>query len=310
MDTFHLQPLRVGDPNLRPLLYEISTNHASNHEDQQRFLQYFEDNMRRSQGIVLSHRDKALGLMLFRLKGNCCHLNYMYALERMNPEDMLTGMLEGLVSLVEADKGINTIRYSTPERIPKASSVALAAAGFSSADRMTMRLNSSDLPHEISTYPPGVRLVPWSQWLNAPAINMLHVSFRDSYEALWDRDLVDINGCQQYMSECFAGRMGNFDPDVSFMLQYNEQWIGLALATWAGDREGFIPAFGLAPEFAGRGIGSIMLGNLLWRFGMSSPSALGVELAVSSQNTAAVRLYQKFHFYPVSNFRVYYRHIH
>jgi len=188
--------------------------------------------------------------------------------------------------------------------------VALNTAGFANAERMTMRIDPRDIPTDIQPYPAGVKLVPWSQWLNSAAIQMMHESFRDSYEALWDRDLVDINGCQQYMADCFAGRMGNFDPDVSFMLQHNEQWIGLALATWVGDREGFIPIFGLSPEHAGKGLGSIMLANLLWRFGMSSPSPLGIELAVSAPNTAAVRLYQKFHFYSVSNFRVYYRHIH
>lgn len=293
---------------MRPLLNEVFEILPGNPSERHASLQRLEENMRLNQGLVLRQEDKVLAMLLYYLKGSSCRISFAYALERLNPIFLLHHLLLGLISLAEADANINTIRCDVVPWFPPSVSQAFESAGFAKAERMLMR-RSGGFPASVSPFPDGIKLIPWEPWLNTPAANILHLVFGQSYESKWDRDLAEIRGCKQFLTDCYSGRFGIFDPSVSFALQQDNLWVGLALASWSSEGEGFIPAFGLLPNFVGRGLGSTMLSHLLMRFGKSTFPPSAIELAVSEENRSAVQLYHKFHFQINSRFRVYYRHI-
>ena len=111
------------------------------------------------------------------------------------------------------------------------------------------------------------------------------------------------------MADCYSGRFGNFDSRISFALQHENHWAGIALGTWSSGGEGFIPAFCLLPEYSGKGLGSYMLEVLLANYGKSAFPPPAIELAVSTANLAAVNLYLKYDFRMQKTFSVYHKDV-
>ena len=306
--TLSVQHLDPDHLNLQPLLDEVALLFRGNDFERQNQMLQLRDLMRRNQGLVLKQGDRVLALLLYYLKAKTCRLSFAYALADYHPEVVLRHLFQTLISLVIEDREINSIRCDVVPWFPQSVASALSGLGFTRVERMVMR-RDLPCPERAPAFTPGIKLVPWDTWLTAPAAQILHLAFGMGFEGSWDRSLAEIAGCRQFISDCYSGRFGTFDAAISFALMQENQWVGMALATWAGEGDGFIPAFGLLPQFCGKGIGQTMLAQLLKRFGQATYPPGGVELAVSVDNTAAVRLYQKFDFRRRSSFEVYFLNI-
>jgi len=302
--SYRIQQLEVGRYGLQPLLDEICELMPGNAFERQNGIQQLEEVMRRSQGLVLKRGEQILALVVYLIRGNSCRVSFAYALRSAQPQQMLQYLLQGLVSLAQDDPEIHSVRFDFVPWFPLDVELALRSRGFTCVERMLMR-RADPLPVTAPSVPAGMQIVPWDSWLTAPAAQIMLLAFGNGFEGSWDNSLKDISGCKQFISDCYSGRFGTFDARVSFALRQNNLLIGISLASWAREGEGFIPAFGLLPEFTGRGLGSLMLMHLLKRYGESTFPPLAIELAVSEDNHAAVRLYSKNGFKEKSRFKVY-----
>ena len=302
--SYRLQKLRPEHADLLPLLDEVALLLPGNEFDRIRSRLQLEDALHSSPGLMLTQEERVIAVMLYTIKGSSCRISFAYALKEEEPVEMLCHLFHGLISLAKADKQIASLRLDVVPWFPLAVEQALQLCGFTRVERLVMR-RSNSYPRMVANFPPGYRLVPWEGGLNAAA-EILHRSFGTTFEGSWDRNLTELDGCRLFMADCYSGRYGNFDDRISFALQYENYWAGMALATWSSDGEGFIPAFGLLPNFTGKGLGSTMLAHLLQRYGQAAFPPPAIELAVSAANTAAVGLYGKYGFKERSYFSVYY----
>jgi ribosomal protein S18 acetylase RimI-like enzyme len=260
--------------------------------------------MWRNQGLVIKQGEQALALVVYYLKGRSCRILLAHALQNNNPHLMMHHLLQGLISLVQKDPEINSLRCDVVPWFAPSVLLAMESSGFTCVKRMMMR-RLAPCPREAPAFPARIRLVPWDNWLTGPAAQIMHAAFGNGFEGTWDRALNELDGCKQFIADCYSGRFGEFQAGVSFALQYENLWMGMALASRSGD-EGFIPVFGLLPQFSGQGLGSVMLAHLLRRFGRGINPPSYIELAVSVENHPAVHLYKKFGFVKESEYMVYY----
>ena len=307
--AFRIQQLQVDRYGLQPLLQEIKDLMPGNAFERQQGVQQLEEVMRRSQGLVLKRGEQIVALAVYLIRGNSCRLSFAYALKGESSQLMLQYLFQGLLSLAESDPNIDSIRFDIVPWFPLNIELALKELGFTCVERMLMR-RCEAYPIHAPSLPREIKLVPWDTWLTTPVAQILLLAFGGGFEGSWDRSLKDLSGCKQFLADCYSGRFGTFDARISFALQQENLLIGMSLASWSTEGEGFIPAFGLLPQFTGQGLGSIMLAHLLKRYGESAFPPQGIELAVSEENHAALHLYQKYGFMEKSRFRVYYLDIH
>ena len=304
----HIAPLQADDLALSPLWAEIATILPGNNLDRQTSLLLLQENARSNQGLVLRRGDHIYAFLIYNIKGVTCRINFAYAESAYHPDILLHHLFAGLIALARADKNILSLRCDIVSWFPECIRQAMASNGFTKVERLLMR-REKEMPQEACRLPSGIRLVNWESWLIKPATEMLYFIFGNGYEASWDRSLSDFAGCRQFIAEACSGRFGFFDPKISFALQFQNMWVGLALASWDQNGEGFIPSFGLLPNFVGQGLGGAMLHTLLHRYGSSTFPPTAIELAVSEENRPAVKLYHNYDFKIKSRFKVYYLNI-
>ena len=177
--------------------------------------------------------------------------------------------------------------------------------------RMELRLDGST--DGSLAIPPNVELLPWSPRLaNSHALTKWN-SFREELDAFVFPCLAELEGCQHLMREIssrkdfvpeatwLACRRNEFEQstDRSIASRVSTELAGLQpIGTIQGLRpsghEGAIQNLGVVPEFRDLGLGSILLRAAL--NGFREVGCRYVHLEVTVQNTAAIRLYERFGF--------------
>ncbi|TWU26183.1 Acetyltransferase YpeA [Novipirellula galeiformis] len=161
--------------------------------------------------------------------------------------------------------------------------------------RMEFDLLSSAIA-ELPT-PAGFELIPFSEDLIRDHATAKYRSFREELDANVFPCLGRRDGCLSLMRE-ISGRI-SFIPEATWLIQYQPTPSarpepigtiqGLQFEGW-----GAIQNVGVAPEHRGRGLGSILLAHAA--AGFRSVGLSQMHLEVTTDNTAAVRLYERFGF--------------
>jgi ribosomal protein S18 acetylase RimI-like enzyme len=160
---------------------------------------------------------------------------------------------------------------------------------------------------------PGFCMLPWSPQLLNRHAEVKCASFRNEIDAHVFPCLGDLDGCRQLMRE-ISGRK-NFVPEATWLIcrepgTRESNWgirdsrgnktevVGQACGTVQGllssRREGAIQNLGVHPECRDLGLGSVLLQHALE--GFRQVGCRYVNLEVTVQNTAAIRLYERFGF--------------
>ncbi|MGE5652829.1 MAG: GNAT family N-acetyltransferase, partial [Bacillota bacterium] len=276
-----LLPLMADDPRLTVILEEIRrVVYSLPHLDHQRALHSLSEALRRSEGLVLYQDGLIVALILYYSRGATGRITFAYAMERFSPQQCTSRLVREAVHRLAHRIGVTVLRCDFSPWGPDYLSWALLDAGFHSVQRAAMR---AEAPFVVSTaLPHGAELVDWQPDLMETAAHLLQASFGDELDGRKDPAFRDTSGCRQLIAETCQGRFGIFDPEVSTLLRYHSEWVGLALGSWTPAGDGFIPAIGLIPDARGLGLGKTLLSELLKRFAYASAPA--VELAVTLDN--------------------------
>ena len=166
--------------------------------------------------------------------------------------------------------------------------------------RMELRLDRfPQLPQEARIPPEGFQLLPWNQRLLNRHADVKWESFRDEIDAHVFPCLGDIEGCRHLMREITNRK--DFVPAATWLACRTSDFSGKqpqACGTIQGlmtsPREGAIQNLGVHPECRDMGIGGLLLRSALE--GFREVGCRYVHLEVTVQNTAAIRLYERFGF--------------
>jgi [ribosomal protein S18]-alanine N-acetyltransferase len=160
--------------------------------------------------------------------------------------------------------------------------------------RMELNLDKVQLPEPRLNSP--YRLVPWSERLIRDHARAKYDSFRHELDSNIFPCLGKADGCLRLMRD--ISERANFVPEATWLIVHESHGERpTAVATVQGlevDRWGAIQNLGVSPDHRGQGLGTILLARAAAGFFQIGLTQMHLE--VTTDNTAAVRLYQRLGF--------------
>ena len=169
--------------------------------------------------------------------------------------------------------------------------------GLTYFKRFRMEFDLSNSAPDSPPLPPGYELLPYSGELLREHATAKYQSFRSELDANVFPCLGRRDGCLRLMRE-ITSRAG-FVPEATWLCRFRDPQSGRpqAIGTIQGlqvDGWGAVQNLGIDPDHRGRGLGSILLARAADGFLKVGLSRMHLE--VTTDNTAAVRLYERIGF--------------
>ncbi len=168
--------------------------------------------------------------------------------------------------------------------------------GLTYFKRFRMELELTEPLFDAPALPNGYELVPWSDGLCREHALAKYQSFHCELDANVFPCLGRRDGCVRLMRE--ITRRTTFVPEATWLLRYHSPAARpLAVGTVQGLRVegwGAIQNLGVTPEHRGYGLGTILMSQAARGFRRVGLSKMHLE--VTTDNTAAVRLYRRMGF--------------
>ncbi len=167
--------------------------------------------------------------------------------------------------------------------------------------RYRMELRLDRVPLDQIPVPEGFALLPWSPSLVNHHAAVKYASFAQEIDTHVFPCLGEKDGCKHLMRE-IANR-SNFVSEATWLaVRLNEfsddlQACGTVQGLQTSAREGAIQNLGVHPLCRNMGIGKSLLLHALRGFGVAG--CMFANLEVTAQNTAAIRLYERYGFQKV-----------
>ena len=162
--------------------------------------------------------------------------------------------------------------------------------------RYKMEIRLAQLEPVACKLPVGFELRPWTpELLNEHAL-VKWESFHSEIDSHVFPCLGEREGCVRLMREITS--RPNFIPEATWLACHETPTLWQACGTVQGlmtsPREGAIQNLGVHPDYRDQGLGRALLASALE--GFRSVGCTHVQLEVTVQNTAAVRLYERMGF--------------
>ncbi len=164
--------------------------------------------------------------------------------------------------------------------------------------RYRMQFEIADLALNQSPLPEGVVMIPWSDDLVRSHARVKHESFRNEIDATVFPCLAQADGCLKLMND--IRRRSNFVAEATYLAALRDPLtgvlspVGTIQGLLASPVDGAIQNIGIVPQARGKGIGRALITASLGGFAMVGCSR--VQLEVTTQNTSAIRLYERIGF--------------
>lgn len=180
----------------------------------------------------------------------------------------------------------------------------LAAGGLSphAYPRQFMMARLEGQEARTSHVPAGLQFAPWSSWWTDEAAQLIAEAYRGHIDSEINNQYQTKAGARRFLDNIvrYPG-CGDFAPDCSWVaLDSDGALAGACFATRIGPGAGHVAQICVAPPWQGRGVGGELLRRSLSSF--RTGGLTEASLTVTSSNTRAVRLYEKYGFRAVHHF--------
>jgi ribosomal protein S18 acetylase RimI-like enzyme len=142
----------------------------------------------------------------------------------------------------------------------------------------------------------------WSAWWTDAAAELIAEAYRGHVDSAINNQYESAAGARRFLDNIvrYPG-CGYFAPDCSWVaLDADGELVGACFATRIGPGAGHIAQICVAPAWQGRGAGGELLRRSL--ASLRDSGLAEVSLTVTSANTPAIRLYEKFGFRAIHHF--------
>ena len=162
--------------------------------------------------------------------------------------------------------------------------------GNASSERI---LENMKLPEKPEKY----KIVGYSDVYRDDAIRIIHDSFKDTQDAVYDTRYKTIEGTTDIINKVTENIYGEFLPDATSVLLYEEKPCGFAFANITGGKIANIPLVAIEKNHRGNGFSSLLLNRTIktmvdWvKLGQRELSE--VNVTTETNNYKALKMYRK-----------------
>ena len=165
--------------------------------------------------------------------------------------------------------------------------------GNASSERILENMKLSEKPSEykIVSYDPSYR---------EDAVRIIHESFRDTQDAIYDTRFKTIEGTEDIINKVVDNIYGEFLPEVTSVLLYNDKPVGFAFANVTGGKIANLPLVAIEKEHRGHGFSEHLLNRSIktivdWtKLGKRAFSE--VNVTTETNNYKALKMYRRIGF--------------
>lgn len=165
--------------------------------------------------------------------------------------------------------------------------------GNASSERILENMKLSEKPSEykIVSYDPSYR---------EDAVRIIHESFRDTQDAIYDTRFKTMEGTKDIINKVVDSIYGEFLPEVTSVLLYNDKPVGFAFANVTGGKIANLPLVAIEKEHRGHGFSEHLLNRSIktivdWtKLGKKVFSE--VNVTTETNNYKALKMYRRIGF--------------
>lgn len=146
----------------------------------------------------------------------------------------------------------------------------------------------------------GYKIVSYDDSYKNDAIRIIHESFRDTSDAVYDTRYKTIEGTTDIINKIVENIYGEFLPDATSVLLYNDKPCGFVFANVTGGKIANIPLVAIEKEHRGHGLSEHLLNRTIkiivdWtKLGKKVFSE--VNVTTETNNYKALKMYRKIGF--------------
>ena len=259
------------------------------------------------QCIVLKENDIPTAFLVYTSSiSESIELNMIHCLGSEDEVEKIKLLLEKFLALTETERMSKVVSYPMlghqsvfTADIAKFGFkfVGLAVLRFimgnASSERIleNMKLNELDGAYKVVGYQDSYREY---------AIKLFHEAFKDTQDALYDTRYKSIEGTKDIINKVVDGIYGEFLPDVTSVLLYNDIPVGFAFSNVTGGKIANIPLVAIDKNHRGNGFSEYLLNRSIktivdWtKLGKKIFSE--VNVTTETNNYKALKLYRRIGF--------------
>ena len=165
--------------------------------------------------------------------------------------------------------------------------------GNASSERILENMKLKELPE-------GYKITGYNDSFKEETVNIIHESFKDTQDALYDTRYKTKEGTLDIINKLTGGIYGEFLPEVTSVLLYNDAPVGFVFANITGGKIANIPLVAIKKEHRGHGFSEQLLNRTVkiildWtKLGKRSFSE--VNVTTETNNYKALKLYRRIGF--------------
>lgn len=236
---------------LEPLLYE-------------EFIDAVEKNY--MQCIVLKENDIPTAFLVYTTSiSESIELNLIHCLGTEDEINKIKKLIEKFLELTETERQTKVVSYPMIGH-QSVFTADIARFGFKFVGLAVLRFMMGNASSErilenmkLSEKPDDYKIVSYSDLYKEDAIRIIHESFRDTQDALYDTRFKSMEGTADIINKVTESIYGEFLPEVTSVLLYNDAPVGFAFANVTGGKIANIPLVAIEKEHRGKGFSEHLL---------------------------------------------------
>ena len=165
--------------------------------------------------------------------------------------------------------------------------------GNASSERILENMKLSEIPE-------GYKITGYQDSYREDAIRVIHEAFKDTQDALYDTRFKSLDGTTDVINKVVDDVYGEFLPDVSSVLLYNDVPVGFVFTNITGGKIANIPLVAIERQHRGKGFSEHLLNRSIktivdWsKIGKRAFSE--VNVTTETNNYKALKLYRRIGF--------------
>ena len=259
------------------------------------------------QCVVLKENDIPTAFLVYTTSiSEAVELNLIHCLGTEDEIIKVKLLIEKFLELTEEERRNKVVSYPMIGH-QSVFTAEIAKFGFKYIGQAALRFMLGNASSErtlenmkLTPRPDGYKIVSYDDSFREDAIRVIHESFQDTQDALFDTRFKSMEGTEDILNKIVENVYGEFLPDVTSVLLYKDSPVGFAFANVTGGDIANIPLVAIEKEHRGHGFSEHLLNRSIktivdWtKLGRRVFSE--VNVTTETNNYKALKMYRKIGF--------------
>ena len=257
--------------------------------------------------IVLKENDIPTAFLVYTTSiSESIELNIIHCLGNEDETLKIKALIDKFLELTVAERAAKVVSYPMLGH-QSAFTADIAKFGFKFVGLAVLRFMMGNASSErilenmkLSEIESGYKVVGYQEAYRESAISVVHEAFKETADALYDTRYKTIEGTTDIINKIVDNVYGDFLPEVTSVLLYNDSPVGFAFSNVTGGKIANIPLVAIDKEHRGKGFSEHLLNRSIktivdWtKLGKRIFSE--VNVTTETNNYKALKLYRRIGF--------------